>query len=79
MADTKTSKNWIVRYYNKKDKLIGSAVIKDRTEHEAEDEAIAYMPYDCDDWTLTEAKELTDNVKADLEAQDYDLFGKNKV
>ena len=45
-------KDWIVRYYDKKDKQIGSAVIKDRTEHEAENEAIAYMPYECDDWTL---------------------------
>lgn len=53
MANTK---NWIVRYYDKKDKQIGSHVIKDRTEHEAEEEAIADMPYDCEDWTLVENK-----------------------
>lgn len=49
-------KDWIVRYYNKKDEQIGSAVIKNRTEHEAEEEAISYMPFDCEDWSLTEKK-----------------------
>ena len=34
------TKDWIVRYYDKKDNLIGSHIIKDRTEHEAEEEAI---------------------------------------
>jgi len=48
------TKDWIVRYYDKKDKLIGSHVIKDRTEHEAEEEAIADMPLECEDWTLVE-------------------------
>jgi len=46
------TKNWIVRYYDKKDKQIGSHIIKDRTEHEAEEEAIADMPLECEDWTL---------------------------
>jgi hypothetical protein len=46
------TKDWIVRYYNKKDTLIGSHIIKDRTEHEAEEEAIADMPLECEDWTL---------------------------
>jgi hypothetical protein len=50
------SKNWIVRYYDKKDSLIGSHTIKDRTEHEAENEAVADMPYECEDWTLVEKK-----------------------
>jgi len=44
--------DWIVRYYDKKDKQIGSHLIKERTEHEAEEEAIANMPYECEDWTL---------------------------
>ena len=53
MAATETiTKNWIVRYYDKKDNQIGSHSIKDRTEHEAEEEAIADMPLDCEDWTL---------------------------
>jgi hypothetical protein len=47
-----TRKNWIVRYYDKKDKLIGSHMIKDRTDHEAQEEAIADMPLNCEDWTL---------------------------
>ncbi len=50
------TKNWIVRYYDKKDKQIGSHIIKDRTEHEAEEEAIADMPLNCEDWTLVESK-----------------------
>lgn len=49
---TKDVRNWIVRYYDKKDKLIGSHTIKDRTEHEAENEAMGDMPYECEDWTL---------------------------
>jgi hypothetical protein len=53
MADTK---DWIVRYYDKKDKQIGSHIIKDRTEHEASEEAIADMPLECEDWTMVEKK-----------------------
>lgn len=49
-------KNWIVRYYDKKDKLIGSHIIKERTEQEAENEAIGDMPYECEDWTMVENK-----------------------
>ncbi len=45
-------KDWIVRYYDKKDNLISSHIIKDRTEHEAENEAMGDMPYECEDWTL---------------------------
>ena len=45
--------DWIVRYYDKKDNQIGSHLIKSRTEHEAEEEAIADMPYECEDWSLT--------------------------
>jgi hypothetical protein len=48
------SKNWIVRYYDRKNVLIGSHLIKDRTENEAESEAVADMPDNCDDWTLCE-------------------------
>jgi len=51
-----TVKNWIVRYYDKKDKLLGSHMIKDRTDHEAQEEAIADMPYNCEDWTLMPQK-----------------------
>lgn len=46
------SRNWIVRYYDKNNKLIGEHKIIDRTEHEAEKEAVADMPYECDDWTM---------------------------
>jgi len=50
MVDTK---DWVVRYYDKKNVLLDSHIIKDRTEHEAENEAMADMPDKCDDWTLT--------------------------
>ena len=56
MTEIAVTKNWIVRYYDKKDNQIGSALIKDRTETEAEDEAIMYTPDDCKDWTLVEKK-----------------------
>jgi hypothetical protein len=56
MAANTETKNWIVRYYDKKDKQIGSATIKDRTEAEAEEEVIMYMPLDCEDWTLVADK-----------------------
>jgi hypothetical protein len=45
-------KNWRVRYYNKKGNEISNHLIKDRTEHEAENEAMADMPRDCDDWSM---------------------------
>jgi hypothetical protein len=32
-------KNWRVRYYDNKNRIVESWVIKDRTEHEAENEA----------------------------------------
>jgi hypothetical protein len=55
MTETIT-KNWIVRYFNKRDELIGTAVIKDRTKAEAEEDVIMYAPMDCEDdnWTLVE-------------------------
>ena len=48
--------NWIIRYYDKKDVLISSHLIKDRTEHEAENEAVGDMPNKCEDWTMVEKK-----------------------
>jgi hypothetical protein len=66
-------KDWIVRYYDKKDNLIGSHIIKERTENEAENEAIADMPLNCEDWTMVENKPMSDsmrNVQADIEALD---------
>jgi len=51
-----TRKNWMAIYYDKNDKELGFIIIKDRTEHEAENEAMADMPKKCDDWSLTETK-----------------------
>ena len=47
-------KTWIVRYYDSEDNEISSHEINNRNEHEAEHEAIADMPADCADWSLTE-------------------------
>ena len=44
--------NWIVNYYDKNNKMISSHVIENRTEHEAENEAMGDMPYNCDDWSM---------------------------
>lgn len=49
-------KDWKVRYYDKNNKVISSHIIKDRTEHEAEKEAIADFPENCEDWTMTVLK-----------------------
>lgn len=46
------TKNWIVRYYDKKDNLIDSHIIHDCSEQGALDEAIGDMPFECEDWTL---------------------------
>ena len=47
--------NWIVRYYID-NVVISHLKIYDRTEKEAENEAIANMDPYCNDWTLTELK-----------------------
>jgi hypothetical protein len=44
--------NWIASYYDKNDKLIKTLLIKDRTEHEAEKEAMLEAPEKYDDWSL---------------------------
>jgi hypothetical protein len=43
--------NWIATYY-KKNKIIHTENFENRTEHEAENEAMGLMPENCDDWTL---------------------------
>lgn len=51
------TKNWLVTYYDKNNKIIGTPYeIKDRTEHEAENEAMADMPSNADDWTMIPIK-----------------------
>lgn len=45
-------KDWLVRYYDKNDKEISNHIIKDRTEHEAENEAMADIPRNCEDWSM---------------------------
>ena len=45
-------KNWVVTFYDKNNKIINTIIIKDRTEYEAQKEAIADIPHNCDDWTL---------------------------
>ncbi len=49
-------KHWIVRYYSRTGKHLNDMMIYDRTEHEASKEAIGDMPYDCEDWSMTEWK-----------------------
>lgn len=58
-------KNWLVRYYDKNDKEISHHIIKDRTEHEAENEAMADIPRECEDWTMVEV-EIVEQFKIKL-------------
>jgi len=44
--------NWIARYYDENDNVIHTETFKDRTEYEAENEAMGLMPDGCEDWTL---------------------------
>lgn len=44
--------NWTVTYYDIKDNVIAQYEIKDRSESQAEKEAIADMPANCEDWSL---------------------------
>ena len=47
--------NWLVRLYDKNDKVIDKFIIKDRTEREAEREAFGEVNRNskCEDWTMT--------------------------
>lgn len=47
-------KNWTVTAYNVKDEEIASFDILNRTEQEAEREAMGQLPSDCEDWTMVE-------------------------
>ena len=51
--------DWIVRYYDKNNVLIDEFEIYNRTEHEAENEAMGQLPSNCDDWSMIN-KELID-------------------
>ncbi len=44
--------NWIASFYNSDDHCIKQINILDRTEHEAEKEALIDAPLNYDDWTL---------------------------
>lgn len=52
------NRNWIARYYNWADDIIGEEKFYDRSEQEAFNEAMGLMPYDCNDFTVTS---LNDN------------------
>jgi len=45
--------DWVVTYYDADDNVISTHTIDgNRTEHQAEHEALADMPEECEDWTL---------------------------
>ena len=46
------SHNWCATYYDKNNKVLCKEKFYDRTEHEAENEAMGLMPTNCDDWSL---------------------------
>ena len=56
--------NWTATYYDIKNNIISSHEITDRTENEAESEAIADLPYHCEDWSLMPEGFLTESVEA---------------
>ena len=50
-------KNWIATYYDKDNNIIGVETFEDRTDHEAENEAMGLIPDNCEDWTLVPKKD----------------------
>ena len=53
--------DWVVRVYNKNNKVIAKWIIEDRTEHDASREAESAVEtcyQRADDWTLTQRKEV---------------------
>ena len=59
------NKNWKIKYYDKNDKLISSFLIENRTEHEAQNEAMGDIPNNCEDWTM-----MPESIKKDYYRQD---------
>lgn len=54
--------NWTVTYYDNNNQIISTHTIENRNKHEAEHEAIADMPCDCDDWGMMQKKNLRKNL-----------------
>ena len=48
----KNTYNWKVVAYDENDNIIEEWTIENRTEHEAEKEAIADLPDNMEDWTM---------------------------
>ena len=68
--------NWIAIYYNKKDKVICKEKFFDRTEDEAESEAIGLMPKNCHDWSLIPLLKLKD-FKLSIDAESVNIYFDN--
>lgn len=52
------TEDWLATAYNKNDKVRGAIIIKSRTEHEAEKEAMGYpLIRNAADWTMVKAKD----------------------
>lgn len=43
--------DWLVTYYDD-EVILSTHIIENRDEHQAEHEAIADMPIDCNDWSM---------------------------
>ena len=52
--------DWVVTVYDDRDEVLDFWVIEDRTEHEAEDEAMADVARiaGAADWTMTEVEDV---------------------
>jgi len=53
VADERGARNWHVRYYSIEGDLISEHNIENRDQHQAEHEAIADMPQNCEDWSMS--------------------------
>jgi hypothetical protein len=64
--------NWIATYYDKEGGIILTETFIDRTEHEADSEAVGLMPYDCEDWSLQPIKPVFKFGWQKINSGDYD-------
>jgi hypothetical protein len=66
-------KNWIARYYDGIDNIIRTEKFYNRTEGEAENEAIGLMPDNCEDWSLVPLIKK-DSLKIKISEDGVDIY-----
>jgi len=69
-------KNWIARYYDGVGKIIKTKKFRNRTESEAENEAVDLMPSICEDWSLIPLIKKN-SFKLSIDQESIDIYVDN--